>query len=71
MTEPEEIKLCSVFSLPRATAPADTKTLWLDAYAFCRGMNRVACACEYNVVEPCPHLLLGDVEAEKQRETRA
>lgn len=60
--------LRAVFALPRATAPADTDPLWLQTYAFCRGMNRVACSCEHAGVVPCSHLLLGTIEAEKQRE---
>lgn len=63
--------LRQVFALPSATAPADTDPLWQQTYAFCRGMNGKACACEFNVAEPCPRLLLGAVEAEKQRESRA
>ena len=60
--------LRAVFALPRATAPADTDPLWQQSYAFCRGMNRVACACEHSGNEPCPHLLLGAIEADKARD---
>ena len=66
--EPADLR--SVFALPRATAPVDTDPLWRAAYAFCRGMNRVACACEHNVNQPCDHLLLGAIEAEKEREEK-
>jgi hypothetical protein len=55
---------------PKATAPLGTDPLWRLAYAFCRGMNRVACACEHNIDEPCPHLLMGAIEAEKLREVQ-
>ena len=66
----QSANLRSVFALPRATAPADTDPLWRQTYAFCRGMNRVACACECNVAEPCMHLLLGTIQAEKEREAQ-
>lgn len=63
-------ELRQVFALPRAVAPAGTDPLWQQTYAFCRGMNRVACACEHTGGEPCPHLLLGTIEAEKHREAQ-
>ena len=68
MSERSAANVRAVFALPRATAPADTDPLWLTAYAYCRGFHGVACACERIVREPCPRVLLGAIEVEKQRE---
>lgn len=57
--------LRSVFQPPRATAPSSTDQQWRAAYAICRSLNSVACACEYNVQQPCPEKWKAAVEAGK------
>lgn len=32
---------------PKPTTPVGTNPLWRQTYAFCRGVNGAACACEY------------------------